>query len=568
MHPHAVEAAAVIDRQFEQWLAAFRHLSARHATHFARQDWSAGAREDQERLALYEQHIQQAIPRLRDLIADSTTSARWAQVRGAFIEVRAGKPNLELAQTFYNSITRRVLRTVGVDPRIEFVAEALVTPRTLEAKPAFDAYEPTGDTAALLQSVIESFDLGVPWEDAERDARRVAELLDARLDRLGTHLGRLDVLRPVFYRNKGAYLIAHVHGGDTLVPLVLPVLHTESGQALRIDAALTTANEASQVFSFTRSYFHVDYPEAWGLVRFLKTLVPLKRIAELYLSLGFTKHGKTELYRDLTAYLDGSHDRFTRARGTRGMVMSVFTLPGYDIVFKLIKDKFDPVKPFTRDHVLRKYRFVMLHDRVGRLADVQEFEHLEFPVRRFDPTLLEELLAECARTVHVEDDRVVIEHLYTERRVTPLNLFLQEAPEAKALAAVVDAGYAVKDLAASNIFPGDMLVKNFGVTRHGRVIFYDYDELDRLNHFTFREKPKPRSEHDMMSDESWFYVGPNDIFPEEIAQFMGFPRRFAEAFREAHPELLTVEFWKEMQSRQHAEEPIDLFPYPPSKQFA
>jgi isocitrate dehydrogenase kinase/phosphatase len=561
-------AARVIDDGFEAWFAAYRRLTARHAEHFARHDWRAANEEDRERFALYERHVQQTLLGLRRSLGEQIEDrGAWAHTRGHFNALRDGRPNAELAETFFNSHTRRVFSTVGVDPSIEFVADALTVPQTMSAEEACVTYEPEGATPALIERVLRSFDLGVAWEDVERDAALVAERVDAALDRAGARMGRLDVLTPVFYRNKGAYLIARIRAGETVLPLVLPVLHTPDGSGVRVDAVLLTANEASQVFSFTRSYFHADHAQPWALVRFLKSLMPLKRVAELYLSLGFSKHGKTELYRDLSAFLDHTSEKFVLARGTPGMVMSVFTLPGYDIVFKIIKDRFDPVKQATREEVRQKYRFVMLHDRVGRLADVQEYEHLAFPRQRFDADLLDHLLAECGRTVRADDREVTIERVYTERRVTPLNLFLQEAPEAKAHAAVIDTGYAVKDLAAADIFPGDMLVKNFGVTRHGRVIFYDYDELDRLGAFTFREKPKPRDEFDAMSGDSWFYAGPNDIFPEEIGQFMGFPARYAEAFKAYHGDLLTADFWKDMQVRQHEVEPVDLFPYPPEKRL-
>lgn len=557
-----LRTAALIEEGFEGWLAAFRAHTQRHAEHFARRAWRAAAADATGRLTLYEQHVQRTLARVREALGERLRDREtWAHARGAFAAARAGRPNVELAETFFNSLTRRVFQTVGVDPHIEFVGEALTTPQSMEAAPVYDRFEPARTSTALVERVLTGYDLRVPWENLQRDARRVAERLDEAVEAVGGRVGALEMLRPVFYRNKGAYLVGRVRSGDAILPLLLPLLHAPSGRGLRVDAALLSSNEASQVFSFTRSYFHADAEQPWALVHFLKSIIPTKRVAELYLSLGFTKHGKTELFRDLSAFLDGSTERFVRARGTPGMVMSVFTLPSYDIVFKVVKDRFDPVKTVTHDDVRRRYRFVMLHDRVGRLADVQEFEHLEFPRHRFEPALLDDLLTECAQTVHLENDRVVFAHLYTERRVTPLNLYLLEAPEAKARAAAIETGHAIRDLAAANIFPGDMLIKNFGVTRHGRVIFYDYDELDRLDAFTFREKPRPADPYAYTDGGAYVYAGPNDIFPEEIGQFMGFPARFAEAFRQAHPELLTPSFWNEMKARQRASEPVDLFPY-------
>jgi isocitrate dehydrogenase kinase/phosphatase len=561
------EAARQIDEEFESWFAEFRTLSSRQAVNFREQDWAGGARVSRERLAIYEQHIRRSLSMIRSILgAGMDERDAWAQVRGAFAALRQGRPNVELAETFFNSHTRRVFGTVGVDPYIEFVADALTVPQQMEADPAFVAFPVDDPAPEVFADILRSYDLGVPWQDLERDASRVAERVLAAIEPHGARLGLVEMLAPVLYRNKGAYLVGRIRAGEVLIPVVLPVLHSPAGY-LRIDAALLTANEASQVFSFTRSYFHTDYEQPWGIIRFLKTLMPLKRIAELYISMGFVKHGKTELYRDLTAFLADTTERFERARGTRGMVMSVFTLPDYDIVFKLIKDRFDPVKQSTREEVRQKYRFVMMHDRVGRLADVQEYEHLEFPLERFDKTLVEELLEECPSTVHIEGNHLVVEHLYMERRVTPLNIYLQEVSGQPARETVIDAGYAIKDLAAANIFPGDMLIKNFGVTRHGRVIFYDYDELDHLHVFNFREKPEPPSEFEMMSGDTWFYVGPHDIFPEEIGRFMGFPAACAKIFNSYHADLMTATYWQGMQARHNDEEPVDLFPYPPEVRF-
>jgi isocitrate dehydrogenase kinase/phosphatase len=560
-------AARIIDEHVDGWHDEFRGFARKHATHFARAEWREAVDGSGRRLQLYDRHLQKSLGRLRAEMGDDYRNGEaWARARAEFSRLRSGKPNVELAETFFNSHTRRIFATVGVEPAFEYVAETLTEPRSMEAQDVYRPVDVEDDTAGAIREILEGTDLGARWEDTGRDARLVAASLDAAVEAHGARLGKIEMLDPVFYRNKGAYLIGRVRAGDSVIPVILPVLHAPGG-GLRVDTALLTSNEASQVFSFTRSYFAVDVEQPWAVVRFLKSLMPLKRIAELYISLGFVKHGKTELYRDLSVFLDRTTEKFARARGTPGMVMSVFTLPDYDVVFKLIKDRFDPVKQGTREDVRRKYRFVALHDRVGRLADFQEYERLEFPVERFEPGLLEQLLEDCASTVRVEEGRVIVRHVYTERRVTPLNIFLQEAPEAESREAVLDAGYAVKDMAAANLFPGDMLVKNFGVTRHGRVIFYDYDELDHLTEFNFREKPQPRDDFDMMSSEPWFYVGPNDIFPEEIGLFMGFPQAHAELFCRKHGDLLTVEFWTEMQARQEDPEPVDLFPYPPEKRF-
>jgi isocitrate dehydrogenase kinase/phosphatase len=369
----------------------------------------------------------------------------------------------------------------------------------------------------------------------------------------------IDVLRAVFYRNKGAYVVGRIRAGAEIIPLVLPLLHAERG--IVVDAVLMTSDEASVVFGFSWTYFRVDTPRPRALVDFLGTIMPLKLVHELYTSVGFNKHGKTELYRSLMRHLEEPAARFAFAEGDEGMVMAVFTLPSFNVVFKIIKDNFGAPKNTTRRGVMAKYHFVFVRDRVGRLADAQEFEHLEFPRRCFPDDLLAYLLREAGGTVRVEGDRVIVRHVYTERRVTPLNLFLRDADEGAAREAMVDFGNAIKDLAAADIFTGDMLLKNFGVTRNGRVICYDYDELCLLSECRFRRIPEPTSVEEEFAAEPWFHVGEQDVFPEEFQAFLVPPGALRDSFLETHADLLGVEFWHGVQRRLAAGEVVDVFPY-------
>jgi len=350
------------------------------------------------------------------------------------------------------------------------------------------------------------------------------------------------------------------------VPLVL-ALHN-STSLIYVDAVLLTEDEVSILFSFARSYFHVEVEQPYALVRFLKSIMPLKPVAELYISLGYNKHGKTELYRDLLRHLEHSTDQFQIAPGARGMVMVVFTLPSYDVVFKVIKDTFDYPKMTTRREVMRRYQLVFKHDRGGRLVDAQEFEHLRFARERFAPELLAELADVAAHSVMVEGDEVVIKHLYTERRLTPLNLYFQQVDSAHATTAVIDYGQAIKDLAATNIFPGDILLKNFGVTRHGRVVFYDYDELCLLTDCQFREMPQAGDADEDISSKPWFSVGENDVFPEELVIFLGLPPPLRAIFIQYHGDLFKVEFWAALQAQITAGEVIDVLPYKESQRLS
>jgi len=552
--------AAAIRDAHDGYQRDFQELTARARGRFEARDWKGAQRDALERLDVRGTRIREVVERLRARLGDRVADRQlWALMKPLYLVQISRRPDMDLAESFYNSVTRRVFATVGVDPRVEFVASELKSPLPDPGQPLFRTYHSqSAPTSELVRRALLDAPLGASWADLDGDARDAGARIDAYL--AGRGFDAVDVLRPVFYRGKGAYLVGRLRQGASDVPLILALLHEEGG--VRLDAVLLTENQASVVFSFTRSYFHVEADRPHALVSFLKSILPQKRLSEIYTAIGFNKHAKTELYREILTHLERSPDRFQPARGDKGMVMAVFNLPSLDVVFKVIRDSFRPPKNVTREEVMNKYQLVFRHDRAGRLVDAQEFEHLSFPASRFTPEVLEELLGECGNTVRLQGGQVDIKHLYAERRVTPLNLFIRETDEGAARRAILDFGQALRDLAATNTFPGDMLLKNFGVTRTGRVIFYDYDELQLVTDVNFREMPRPSSdEDDFGGSEPSFYVGEDDVFPEEFLPFLGLAPHLKEPFLEAHAELLTARFWRQMQERHRAGEIVDIFPY-------
>ena len=563
----AEEAAGVICAGFDSWHAQFRLISRRARGRFEHRDWRGAQQDASERLTLYRQFVDWVV---RDL--DRTTgrtvreAALWGDIKRAFTRLAGRRDEAELAYTFYNSIARRVLQAAGVDPAREYVDPDFERVTARESGTLHRTYPGGTHLEPALRAVLEDLPLHARFDDLNRDAALAARAIEADLLALGYGpVEAIDVLPSLFYRNKGAYIVGRLRAGGQIVPLTLPMVNDAGG--LAVDAVLTTSDEVSVVFSFTRSYFHVEAERPRAVIDFLRSIMPLKPLEELYTSIGYHKHGKTELYRTLVRHLRDPAARFEIAEGDQGLVMIVFALPSLNVVFKIIRDRFGAPKNTTRDAVMRNYHLVFLRDRVGRLADAQEFEHLEFPIDRFAPDLLAQLLTEARGSVRVEGDRVVIGHVYTERRVTPLNLYLRQADPDSATDAILDYGQAIKDLAAANIFTGDMLLKNFGVTRHGRVIFYDYDELCLLTECHFRELPQPRDETDEYSAEPWFYVAERDVFPEEFEAFLVLPGSLGETFRKAHGDLLDVAFWRRMQAMQAAGEVVDFFPYRRSRRL-
>ncbi|MFT3775878.1 MAG: bifunctional isocitrate dehydrogenase kinase/phosphatase [Minicystis sp.] len=534
----ARKGAILVKWGFEKYRSGFRRITRRSPVHFESADWHRVQQDMATRLTLYTSVVLQVIAELERVVgAAGKDEALWAEMKAEYAALMEERGDIELAETFFNSVTRKVFTTVGVRAEREFISCALKgeAARVVPVR----TYPGTLKTSPVGQQILDDYAFAVPYADYEGDAKligiEIEKAVAAAWPWSPSAYDFVELLEPVFFRNKGAYLVGRVVRGQRMLPLVMALLNRDG--KIWVDAVLLSESETSIVFSFTHSYFHVDVEAPAGMIQFLQGIMPRKPVAELYNSLGYDKHGKTELYRDLLQHLERSGDRFEAARGERGLVMIVFTMPSYDWVFKVMRDVFGPTKAMTKRDVRDKYQFVFEHDRAGRMVDAQPFEHLSFPKDRFEPTILRELLTEASETVRLEGDAVVIKHLYTERRVEPLNLFIREASEDAVREAVLDFGKALRDLGATNIFPGDLLLKNFGMTRSGRVVFYDYDELCLLTDVDFREMPAPRDD-DVGGPEPSFYVGPRDVFPEEFIHFFGLPRPLRELFVRVHGDLL------------------------------
>ena len=559
----AERIAAAINEAYGHYSSQFAKITRRAGDRFEHRDWHGLHEDSIERLDLYAESVDKAVAAAETLVGSvGLDHATWEAARIDCAGLFDARPDSEIAETFFNSVTRRIFQTEGVDAAIEFVHES----EPISGEPDLAGYERVGYLEDLLVTVLNGVGWEARWSNLRRDVRLAAAEVLRRLEIRGLNEepDRIELLRTPFYRSQSAYLVGRIIVGDEWVPLALAVHHTSRG--LSLGAALVESQDLSVLFSYTRSPFLVATTWPGALVDYLRSIMPGKRAAEMYTAIGYHKHGKTELFRDFKHHVESSQEMFVPARGIRGMVMIVFTMPGYDVVFKVIKDRFPFPKQTTRRQIMSKYRLVFRHDRAGRLIDAHEFEHLRFAKDRFDPDLLAELESTATRSVTVGDD-VVLHHVYVERRVTPLDIYVREANAIKARSAIVDYGRAIKNLAASNIFPGDMLLKNFGVTSSGRVVFYDYDEIIPLTECKFREMPTTDRPDDEMSADPWFGVGDYDIFPEEFTRFLGIRGELREAFDYYHSDLFGVRFWHRIQDRVRSGEVIEVFPYKRSRRL-
>jgi isocitrate dehydrogenase kinase/phosphatase len=575
----AALCAKAIQESFVDYENRFHEITQRARERFLTRDWAGSFGDAADRLRLYTEVLDGLVARTKSLLGERLCEHTvWAAIKAVYSSLIVDSPGWEIAESFFNSLTRRIFATEGVDQTIEFVDTDFDATARSEIK-LRQTYRGRSLTQLLIDGLTNPAGDGFEqkcWDDLTASAAQAAARLEAAFaETAGMGVAtpasewHLELVDSAFFRGRGAYYVGCLaRAGDDgcNLPLVLGLRHP-TNRGVTLDAVLHGDGDLAVLFSYTRAYFRVNVARPHELVGYLHQLMPHKRRVDLYNAIGFNRHGKTEFYRDFVQHLRDSTDKFTIAQGIPGMVMLVFTLPSYDVVFKLIKDRFDPPKDTTRAEVMRRYRLVFEHDRAGRLVEAHEFEHLSIARDRFDDALLEELQRDVSSTVRIEGDQVVIGHAYVERRIHPLNIFFTEADDTAAAAKARDYGQAIKDMAASNIFPGDLLTKNFGVTRNGRVVFYDYDELCLVTDCNFRDLPASTTYEEEISAEPWFSVRENDIFPEEFPRFLALPGAAEAELLEQHGDLFRAEFWRNVQSRLRVGEMPEIFPYPAERRL-
>ncbi len=559
---------------FDKHYRLFREAARQAKRHFEAADWSAMRKLARERIQLYDQRVHEAVEMVRASYPQAERDeSLWPAIKLAYIGLLHEHRQPECAETFYNSVACQVLHRRYYRNEFIFWRPAVATEHLEGEAPTYRCYYPRDKgLRGTLRAIVADFGLANSIENLRRDTRSVLRALRAHFPRPTRAYPSLQVqvLGSLFFRNKAAYVIGKIVNGHREYPFAVPILQNERRE-LYLDALLLDPDQLQLLFSFARAYFLVDMEVPAAYVSFLRQLMPKKPRAEMYMAVGLQKQGKTLFYRDLHYHLKHSTDEFVVAPGIKGMVMLVFTLPSFPYVFKVIRDHFAPPKEMDRQTVKDKYQLVKYHDRVGRMADTLEYSLVALPRERFAPELIEELRTHAASSIEFEGDQIVIKHMYIERRMVPLNLHLEESvregDETRLRHALDEYGKAIKELAGANIFPGDMLLKNFGVTRHNRVVFYDYDEIAYMTDCHFRRIPPPRSYEDEMAAEPYWSVGPNDVFPEQFERFLVANPHAREVFMQLHGDLTDPAFWTGKQARIRAGVQEDVFSYPESCRF-
>ena len=562
----ADRVARLILQGFQRHYQIFYALTDDAGRRFLSGDWLGLQSLSQERISYYDTRVVECVSTLRHYLQDETPDeSLWQSVKCAYTDLLSFHPQAELAESFFNSVFCALFHRRYYHNQFIFVETTIEGRIPVPVEAEYRSYFPVVEgVPATLQSIIEDMGFANHFADLPGDVERLRAAFSATgAERaLQAHQLRIDVLKHPFYRNKAAYVIGRIVTMQRTYPFIVPVLRNDQNGSLYADALLTNPQHMNVIFSFARAYFMVRAQAPSALVRFLQSLMPRKSKADLYSAIGLHKQGKTEFYRELLQHLANSDDQMVAAPGIRGLVMMVFTLPSFPYVFKVIRDTFGSTKEFGRETVLARYQLVKRHDRVGRMADTIEYSNVALPVDRISADLLVELKSAIGDALEFDGDTLIIRHLYIEKRLTPLNIFLEYADEAETRAIIDDYGQALKDMLAANIFPGDMLLKNFGVTRGRRVVFYDYDEVQYLTDMNFRRMPKSENPEDMLMDADSHSVAPNDVFPEQLGTYVFAKPKLRALITELHPDLLTAEYWQAQQARIRGGEVSDVFPYP------
>jgi isocitrate dehydrogenase kinase/phosphatase len=557
-------ARALLDG-FDKHYSLFRDCARAARRHFDAGNWLAIQHVARDRIDYYDRRVKETVGRIAHEfrsagLEGANADVLWAQVKRHYIGLLIDHRQPECAETFFNSVSAKILHRAYFHNQFIFVRPVISTEHIDADRPSYTSYYPLqqGLRHALIDIVL---DLGFQRRLLATFRRRFPRPFKLEANH------QIQVLSNPFFRNQTAYVVGRIVNGVYSYPFVLAVKH-DADDRLCIDALLMDEPDLAILFSANRAYFLVDMEVPSAYVAFLRAIMPDKTAAELYTMLGLQKAGKTLFYRDFLHHLKHSRDKFIIAPGIKGLVMSVFTLPSYPYVFKVIKDKIAASKDTDRARVKQKYTLVKHHDRVGRMTDILEYSDVAFPRERFSDALLAELLDVAPSLIEFDADRVIVRHLYIERRMTPLNLYLERADDAQRAHAILEYGNALKELAAVNIFAGDLLFKNFGVTRFGRVVFYDYDEIEYMTDINFRRIPPMPPGFDDMSNDVWYPVGPLDVFPEEFATFLLTDARTRRCFLHYHADLLEAGWWQGIQRSIRSGHPVEVLSYTGSARIA
>ena len=541
------EVVEVLINDFNYFNSQYNSFTRSSKQRFQSLQWHEQRLAMQQRMALHENSIDRTVASLKK--NNNFNNTNWKEVSRLFVTVYRDHLWYPIAISYYNSVLRQAYSSSAAPFTI-----ALPSLSTYSQLPT--VYSVKEDIRTAILQALKELDFNVPFLNVFNDVKQIVDLISRSIE---GKIESLELNKNLFYRNKHAYAIGSVTSKGCKHPLALAMVNTEHGVSLK--AVLLSEEEIKNIFAFSRSYFLIDSESPVGTLNFLMTTLPSKPKAQLLINMGFQELGKECLLQQLSIEIHTSDHKFDFAPGIPGMVMIVFYHPNSNYVFKVVRNNIKPPKNTSEKEVIEKYRFVAQHDRAGRMADVQHFKNLALPADTFSEKLKTDLLSEAADSVQLVNGHLVFSNLFIERKLVPLNLFILDHSQNENKEAILDYGNSIKEMVMTNIFPGDLLMKNFGVTDEGKVVFYDYDEVVALSDCRFKRLRKPTYDEEVFELEYAEPVLDGDVFPEELVKFLVPQGELRDCFLAKHSELFTVEFWDYWKEFHLRGAFIDLQPY-------
>ena len=329
------KVAILINKVFYFYQNEFFEITRRAKKRFENREWKQVLNDAVYRLNLYELVLDVISTKIKKILSKKSFSRPvWIKIKNEYSKLISGKPTEDIAETFFNSVTRKILKTVGIDRDVEFfylIPKPYVKP--LSSK-FLTVYDKEDNIRSVIKKIVADHEFDASYEDIERDIELVSKELEFQFPDIfkKQSIYRIEIIKPCFFRNKAAYIVGRIVNESNYIPLILPLYNDLSG--IYIDSVLTKELDVSKIFSFAFSYFQVDINTPVELVEFLRTILPRKPVSDLYNSIGNYKHGKTEFYRNLHRFIHVSEEKYIIAPGEEGAVMIVFTLPDFDYALK------------------------------------------------------------------------------------------------------------------------------------------------------------------------------------------------------------------------------------------
>jgi isocitrate dehydrogenase kinase/phosphatase len=551
---------------FDSFYEEFVKLTWAAKAAFESRDHPTAVANARRRLGLYNATVYPLADELRSGFPElKEREPLWAEIEAVYRVAVRGRYEADLALAYLHSAQRRVHHGEWKPVEYGFEGSGRVVPPENAVYERLACSWPI--TPLVIQKALQVAELAVPFCDPVRDAeliaRRVNDVLAARS---GAGLRAIEMVRAGFFRNRGAYLVGRlVLKGAELKPFVIALLNGEEG--VRAEAVLHAVPHVHNLCSSTEAPFQVTNRHYHELSAFLLSIMPRRPLGLHYSTIGYYHYSKVAVMYEVRRRLMHDRELLGVAPGSPGTVTIAFTSPQSDYVLKVIRDR--PTSGYKWDSfegvdaVLAKYKRVHEINRTGSMLDNIVYYNLKLERSWFEPALASELLDSVTNSVQLRDGALIFKYLIVQRKLTPLNVFLETAPADRAERAIINLGFCIRNNAAANVFNKDFDTRNYGVSRYLKIYLYDYDAVEALTEMKVRTNlDRCDGEEDV---PAWFFEPGVVFLPEEIeAGLRVRSRTLRRVFRTAHADLMSVGYWEGLQQALRAGKVPGIHTFPDS----